>query len=122
MRRYELTDEQYARIEGLLDGKAGDVGRTALNHRAFVNPVLWIARSGAPWRDLPERFGNWNSVYRRFRRWAVKGRWQQIFEQIQQPDLDWTMIDSSVIRAHQSAAGTKKTPSQPKPSADRAAG
>lgn len=122
MRRYDITDEQYARIEHLLAGKPGDVGRSAANNREFINAVLWIARSGAPWRDLPERFGNWNSVYQRFRRWARKGVWQRIFEQLQEPDLDWVMIDSSVVRAHQSAAGQKKTPQQRKPSADPAEG
>lgn len=118
MRRYELTDEQYARIEHLLAGKPGDVGRSAGDNRAFVNAVLWIARSGAPWRDLPERFGNWNSVYQRFRRWARTGRWQRIFEAVQEPDLDWMMIDSSIVRAHQSAAGQKKVPNPSRPSAD----
>ena len=120
MRRYEITDAQYARIEHLLAGKPGDVGRSAANNREFLNAVLWIARSGAPWRDLPERFGNWNSVYQRFRRWARTGVWQRIFEQLQEPDLDWMMIDSSIVRAHQSAAGQKKTPSPRKPSAARA--
>lgn len=122
MRRYEITDEQYARIEHLLAGKPGDVGRSAANNRDFLNAVLWIARSGAPWRDLPERFGNWNSVYQRFRRWARKGVWQRIFEQLQEPDLDWVMIDSSIVRAHQSAAGQKKTAIAKKPLAAPAEG
>lgn len=126
MRRYEITDAQYARIEHLLAGKVGDVGRSAANNRDFLNAVLWIARSGAPWRDLPERFGNWNSVYQRFRRWARTGVWQRIFEQVQEPDLDWMMIDSTIVRAHQSAAGQKKVPrprKRPtKPSADHVEG
>ncbi|GGG35644.1 hypothetical protein GCM10011378_09870 [Hymenobacter glacieicola] len=70
VRRYELKDADWARLAPLLPGKAGDAGRSAADNRLFVNAVLWIARSGAPWRDLPERFGPWNSVYRRFRRWA----------------------------------------------------
>jgi len=118
MRRYEITDVQYARIEHLLAGKPGDVGRSAANNREFLNAVLWIARSGAPWRDLPERFGNWNSVYQRFRRWARTGVWQRIFQELQEPDLDWMMIDSSIVRAHQSASGQKKAPSPAKLSAD----
>ena len=122
MRRYELTDAQYARIEHLLSGKPGDAGRSAANNREFLNAVLWIARSGAPWRDLPERFGNWNSVYQRFRRWARTGVWQRIFQELQEPDLDWVMIDSSIVRAHQSASGQKKVPSPTKPSAARAEG
>ncbi|NML65175.1 transposase [Hymenobacter sp. RP-2-7] len=69
MRRYELKDADWARLAPLLPGKVEDVGRSAADNRLFVNTVLWIARSGAPWRDLlPERFGPWNSVYRRFRR------------------------------------------------------
>ena len=88
------------RIPPLLPGKEGDVGRTAQDNRQFINGVLWIARSGAPWRDLPERYGNWNSVFQRFRRWSVKGVWQQAFDALQEPDLDWLLIDSTMIRAH----------------------
>jgi transposase len=108
MRRYELTDQQWQRIAHLLPGKKGDVGHTAADNQLFINAVLWIARSGAPWRDLPERFGRWNSVYRRFRRWALADVWQKVFEALQEPDLDWLMIDSTMVRAHQHAAGQKK--------------
>ena len=107
MRRYEIKDEEWARLAPLLPGKIGDVGRSAADNRLFVNAVLWIARSGAPWRDLPERFGPWNSVYQRFRRWSKKGVWQQVFEALQEPDLDWLLLDSTTIRAHQHAAGQK---------------
>lgn len=108
MRRYEISDVDWERIAPLLPGKEGDVGRTAEDNRQFINGVLWIARSGAPWRDLPERYGNWNSVFKRFRRWSVKGVWQQVFDALQEPDLDWLLIDSTMIRAHQHAAGQKK--------------
>lgn len=107
MRRFELTDEQFARIEPMLAGKSTDPGRSADN-RLFLAAVLWIVRTGAPWRDLPERFGPWNSVFQRFRRWAKKGRWTAIFEAVQEPDWEWMMIDASVIRAHQHAAGASK--------------
>jgi len=107
-RRYELTDEQYKRLQPLLSGKPGDPGRNAEDNRRFLNAVLWIARTGAPWEDLPERFGKQDTVYQRFNRWAKKGRWQAIFEALQEPDLDWVMLDSSVVRAHQHAAGRKK--------------
>ena len=117
MRRYELKDADWARLAPLLPGKVGDAGRSAADNRLFVNAVLWIARSGAPWRDLPERFGPWNSVYRRFRRWAQKGVWQRVFEAVQDPDLDWAMLDSTSVRAHQHAAGQKKAAPRPKPSA-----
>ena len=108
MRRYEITDQQWERIAHLLPGKIGHVGRSAVDNRLFINAVLWIARSGAPWRDLPERFGPWNSVYQRFRRWAKTGVWKNAFDQLQEPDLDWLMIDSTTVRAHQHAAGQKK--------------
>ncbi|MCS3683888.1 putative transposase [Salinibacter ruber] len=106
--RYELTDEQYKRLEPLLSGKPGDPGRNAENNRRFLNAVLWIARTGAPWPDLPERFGKYDTIYQRFNNWAKKGRWQVIFEALREPDLDWWVPHSSVVRAHQHAAGRKK--------------
>jgi putative transposase len=108
MRRYEITDPQWERIKHSLPGKIGHVGRSAADNRLFINAVLWIARSGAPWRDSPERFGPWNSVYQRFRRWAKTEVWKTVFEELQEPDLDWLMIDSTTVRAHQHAAGQKK--------------
>ena len=107
MRRYEIKDYEWVRLEPFLPGKVGDVGRSAADNRLFINAVLWIARSGAPWRDLPERFGNWNSVYQRFRRWSRQGVWQRVFEALQEPDLDWLLLDSTTVRAHQHAAGQK---------------
>ena len=108
MRRFELTDEQWEKIQVLLPGKEEDPGRTAKDNRLFLEAVLWSARTGAPWRDLPTRFGNWNSIFQRFNRWAKSGRWQTIFEHLQDPDLEWLLVDSSVIRAHQHAAGARK--------------
>jgi transposase len=105
MRRHEITDEQWEKIKGLLPGKAGDPGRTADDNRLFVNAVLWIAKTGAPWRDLPERFGPWNSVFQRFNRWCKRGVWKQLFDTWKDPDLESLMFDSTVIRAHQHAAG-----------------
>jgi putative transposase len=104
-RRYELSDEQWQRIEGLLPGREGCPGAHAEDNRLFVNAVIWIARTGAPWRDLPERFGNWNSVFQRFNRWAKAGVWQRVFEALRDPDLESLMLDSTTIRAHQHAAG-----------------
>ena len=108
MRRHEITDEHWERIKDFLPGQVGDPGVTASDNRLFVNAVLWIAKTGAPWRDLPERFGNWNSVWRRFDRWCAKGIWHRIFEELKDPDLEWLIFDSTVIRAHQHAAGAVK--------------
>ena len=108
MRRFELSDEQWQRVEGLLPGQPGSPGRSGDNNRLFLEAVLWIVRTGAPWRDLPERFGDWNSVFQRFNRWAKKGVWQQVFDALQESDLEWVMLDATVIRAHVHAAGARK--------------
>ena len=105
MRRYELTDEQWSLIEHLLPGKEGDPGAHGEDNRRFVNGVIWIARTSAPWRDLPERYGEWNSVYQRFNRWSKSGVWNRVFQAVKLPDLEALMLDSTVIRAHQHAAG-----------------
>jgi transposase len=105
MHRHALTNEPWERIQDLLSGQTGDPGVTAKDNRLFIDAVLGIAKTGAPWRDLPERFGNWNSVWRRFDRWSAKGDWLRIVEEIKDPDLEWLILDSTVIRAHQHAAG-----------------
>jgi transposase len=107
-RRHAISDESWERIKDLLPGKKGDPGVTAKDNRLFIDAVLWIAKTGAPWRDLPERFGNFNSVWRRFDRWARKGRWEKISQHFQDEDLEWLILDSTVIRAHPHAAGAKK--------------
>jgi transposase len=122
LRRHALTDDQWKRIQELLPGKAGDPGGTAQDNRLFVDAVFWIARTGAPWRDLPERFGKWNSVFTRFNRWSQAGVWLRVMDALQDPDLEWLFVDSSVIRAHQQAAGAKKGDQQRKPWGARAGG
>lgn len=107
--RHAISDDDWARIQDLLPGQPGQHGKVAKDNRLFVDAVLWIARTGAPWRDLPERFGHWNSTWRRFDRWACKGVWRRVFEALQDPDLEWLILDSTVIRAHPCAAGAKKT-------------
>ncbi len=108
-RRHELTDAQWKLIEPLLPGKEGDPGVTAADNRLFVNAVFWLAKTGAPWRDLPERFGNWNSVFQRYSRWCAKGVWWEIVEALGgDEDLEELMLDSTIVRAHQHAAGAKK--------------
>ena len=108
--RHAISDQDWERIKDLLPGKAGDPGVTAKDNRLFLDAGLWIAKTSAAWRDLPERFGNWNSVWKRFSRWAQKGRWEKIFRQLQDPDLEWLILASTVVRAHQHAAGAEKKP------------
>jgi transposase len=123
MRRHEIKDEDWERIKDFLPGQPGDPGVTAKDNRLFVNAVLWVAKTGAPWRDLPERFGPWGTAWKRFDRWAKKGAWARVFEALQDPDLEWMILDSTVIRAHQHAAGAeKKGGPTTRPSAAPAAG
>ena len=109
MVRLWLRDDQFERIAALLPGKASDPGCTAADNRLFVEAVLWIARTGSPWRDLPRPFGPWNSVYQRFARWSRRGVWHRIFVQLaQDADFEEVFIDSTIVRAHQHAAGAPK--------------
>jgi transposase len=105
MRRHEIPDEQWQRIEGLLPGRVGGHGGVAKDNRLFINAVWYVSKTGIPWRDLPERFGKWDTAFHRFNEWSKKGVWTRVMEAIQDPDLEWLMIDSSVIRAHHHAAG-----------------
>src|SRR5262245_48343798 len=106
--RHAISDAHWERIKDLLPGRPGQTGWVARDNRLFLDAVLYVAKTGVPWRDLPERFGNWNSVWRRFDRWSRKGVWQRVFETLQDPDLEWLILDSTIIRAHPSAAGAKK--------------
>jgi len=111
MVRKLLSDAQWKRIEQMLPGKPGDVGRSGADNRLFVEAVLWIARTGSPWRDLPGEFGNWNSAYVRFARWSRAGVWQAVFAALaKDADFREAMIDSTLVRAHQHAAGAQKKP------------
>lgn len=110
MDRDILTDAQWERIKGLLPGRAGHVGGTAIDNRLFLEAVLWVIRTGSPWRDLNEaRFGLWKSVYNRFNRWGKSNVWERVFQVLCQedPDFEYVMLDSTVVRAHQHAAGAK---------------
>lgn len=110
-KRYELTTAQWARIESLLPGKVGDPGRSGADNRTFVNAVLWVLRSGARWSDLPERYGKFKTVHKRFTRWAAKGVWEAVFAKlIRDKDNEYLMIDSTIVRAHQQAATGKGGP------------
>ena len=106
--RLILKDHQWERMAPHLPGKSSDPGRTAADNRLFVEAVLWLARTGSPWRDLPESFGNWNSVFIRFSRWSKDRVWDRLFTATaDDPDFEYVMIDSTIVRAHQHAAGKK---------------
>ena len=108
-RRYALRDDQWERIWKLLPGQEGHRGVTAADNRLFVEAVLFRYRAGVPWRDLPERFGDWKNVHRRFSRWAKSGVWQRVFEHLAaDADNEYAMIDSTIVRAHQHSAGAPK--------------
>ena len=108
MDRMVLSDEQWERVGPLLPGKKGDRGRSGKDNRRFLEAVLWIVRTGSPWRDLPESFGNWFSVWKRFRRWALKGVFERIFAALSgDPDFEYALIDGTIIRVHQQGTGAK---------------
>ena len=105
--RHDLTDEQWAKIEPIIKEKLGNWGGSNANdNRIFVNACLWIVRTGAPWRDLPPQYGKFNAVNRRYVRWCTKGIWEFILaEIIDEPDMEWLMIDASHCKVHPHAAG-----------------
>ncbi len=122
MRRYALRDDQWDRIKDLLPGQQGWVGVTAADNRLFVEAVLYRYRAGIPWRDLPERFGDWKNVHRRFSRWAATGVWERVFQFLAaDADNEYAMIDSTIVRAHQHSAGAKKKTARTRRSAAREA-
>ena len=110
MARNLMSDEEWAFFEPFTAAIRGLGGRRAANHRLVLDGVFWIARTGAPWRDLPEEFGKWASVYRQFRRWTLAGLWELVLEALNAsgavPDTV-QMIDSTIVRAHHAAAGAK---------------
>ena len=106
--RHALTDAKWNAFEPLLPGRPGSPGPVARDNRSFLDAVIWIARTGAPWRDLPERFGNWNSVWRRYDRWCESGVWARLNAILGDPDLEELQLDSTVVRAHQHAAGARR--------------
>ena len=101
--RHAISDADWDRIRGLLPTRGPEGDR-----RRFVDAVLWVARTGAAWADLPPRFGSPNSAWRRFDRWAGAGRWGPILAALRDPDLDVLVLDSTAVRAHPCAAGAKK--------------
>ena len=106
--RHALTDEQWDRIRDLVPGKDGDPGRSGKNNRLFIDAVLYVLKTGVPWRDLPERFGNWNSVWRRFDRWSENGIWKKVVKELSELDLEELQIDSTSIKVHLAAIGGRR--------------
>ncbi len=127
MRRDEISDGHWEKIKDKLPCQPGYQGKK-VDNRLFINAVKYVAKCGIPWRDLPERFGNWNTVYTRFRRWAKKGVWQNLFAELSDKEITTLLIDSTAIRVHQHGAGAlkkrKKTADKPaqKPSGVQEAG
>ena len=121
MRRYALRDDQWDRIKDFLPGREGHVGGTAADNRLFVEAVLYRYRAGIPWRDLPERFGDWKIAYQRFGGWAKSGVFERIFQLLaSDADNEYMTIDATIVRAHQHSAGAQKKTAT-KLSADRVA-
>jgi len=115
MRRHQLTEQQWRRLAPLLPPQQPAVGHPNLNHRMILNGLRWRLRTGCPWRDIPERYGKWQTIYSRFRRWQQAGIWDRILAALQADDdaqghLDWTLhlVDATIVRAHQHAAGVRK--------------
>jgi len=107
-KRYELSDAQWRRIATLLPGKAGDPGRSGADNRLFVNGILWVLRSGAHWHDLPERYGKWKSLHKRFSRWSKAKVWERVFADLTRDrDNQYLMLDSTLVCVHQQAATGK---------------
>jgi len=105
-----MSNAEWGFFERFISSIRGRGGRPASNHRLILDGVFWIARTGSPWRDLPEEFGKWSSTYRQFRRWTLAGLWELMLEALNESDSapdSVQMIDSTIIRAHHQAAGAK---------------
>ena len=108
MDRYVLTDAQWAKMQLHCRGKKSDPGRSGGDNRRFVEAVLWIARTGSPWRDLPAEFGPWNSVFKRFRDWVKGDVFQRLFDAAsEEPDMEYAMVDATIVKVHRHGQGAK---------------
>src|ERR1041385_8490007 len=117
MTRGDLTDQEWARLEPLLPTNKRKRGRPYVDHRRVLNGILWIARTGAPWRDLPERYGSWKTCHSRLTRWQKDALWDRLLQKLQaeaehQGLVIWAVaaLDSTTVRAHQHAAGARRSP------------
>lgn len=108
MERFVLSDAQWAKMEPHCLGKRSDPGRSGKNNRLFVEAVLWIARTGSPWRDLPTHFGKWNSIYVRFRDWVAADVFKRLFDAVAaEPDMEYAMVDATIVKVHRHGQGAK---------------
>ncbi len=108
MTRTVLSDDQWAKMEPHCLGKRTDPGRSGDNNRLFVEGVLWKARTGSPWRDLPEEFGKWNTVFKRFDDWSKAGVFERLFAAVSDdPDMEYAMIDATIVPVHRHGHGAK---------------
>jgi transposase len=114
MGRGDLTDGQWQRLEPLLPPQSPKTGRPSKDHRTIINGILWVLRTGAPWRDLPERYGLWRTIASRFYRWRKDGLWNRVLMAVQeqaniQGKVNWEVhhVDGTMVRAHQHAAGAR---------------
>ena len=114
--RHDLTDGEWARLEPLLPDRTPRRGGRWADHRALINGVLWRTRTGSPWRDLPDEYGHWKTVYNRHRRWSADRSWARILDELRRDadraeGVEWTVgVDGGVVRAHQHAAGARHAP------------
>jgi len=113
--RHDLSDDQWAMLEPLLPDRTPRRGGRWMDHRKVVDGVLWRTRTGSPWRDLPASYGHWKTVYNRHRRWSADGTWARVLSGLQRgcdlEEAQWVVaVDSTVIRAHQDAAGARHRP------------
>jgi transposase len=113
MDRFVLTDAQWAKVGPHCLGKPTEPGRSGGDNRSFVEAVLWIARTGSPWRDLPVLFGNWNTVFKRYRDWVKADVFMRLFEacsdqpDMDQPDMEYAMVDATFVKVHRHGQGAK---------------
>ena len=115
MNRRDITNEQWERLRPLLPPQKPHRGRPNVDHRRIINGILWLDRTGAPWRDMPKDYGPWQTIATRFYRWRRAGIWDRILTALQERDdrkgkLDWHLhhVDGTIVRAHQHAAGAQK--------------
>ena len=108
MPRFCLTDAQWVKMEPFCLGKPSDPGRTGSDGRLFLEAILWIARTGSPWRDLPPVFGKWNTVFKRFRDWVKADVFKRMFDAVSDdPDMEYAMIDATIVKVHRHGQGAK---------------